>query len=135
MLEDLKLRKANNAFEWNGALGEQQLKWLKRRLLHGQRQGYKTILFSHLPLLPENGLHLWNNQEVLSILNAYSSVIAFISGHHHEGGYVKEGRIHHVTLKGLVESESDCACGIVEVYQGKLVIDGYGDQPDYMLEY
>jgi manganese-dependent ADP-ribose/CDP-alcohol diphosphatase len=133
--QQLKDRNANNAYDWNGAVGEKQLRWLKRTLKKGQRHGFKSVLFSHLPLLPENGLQLWNNQDVLKLLNSYPSVIAFISGHHHEGGYVKAGRIHHVTLKGLVESKSDSACGIVEVYPGKLLLKGFGDQPDYTLDY
>lgn len=135
ILEKLKKEKANNAHAWNGAIGRQQLKWLKKNLRQGEKRGYRTVVFSHLPLLPENGLQLWNNHEVLELLNQYPSVVAFISGHHHEGGYVKKGHIHHLTLKGLVESVSESACGVVDVYSGKLVLKGFGDQQDYVLEY
>lgn len=135
LLDDLRERKASNAFEWNGGIGQKQLKWLKFRLRQGEVRGFKTVLFSHLPLLPENGLHLWNNQEVLALLNGYPSVIAFISGHHHEGGYVRQTGIHHVTLKGVVEAGSESACGVMDVYAHKLVLRGFGDQKDYLLEY
>ncbi|MEX2233647.1 MAG: metallophosphoesterase [Cyclobacteriaceae bacterium] len=133
--QELKNRNANNAYDWNGSMGKMQLRWLKNLLEQGEKRGYKSILFSHLPLLPENGLQLWNNQEVLSLLNKYPSVIAFVSGHHHEGGYVKAGRIHHLTLKGLVESKSESACGVVDVYPRKLVVNGFGDQLSYTLEW
>ena len=128
-------KSANNAHEWNGAMRKKQLRWMEKTIRNGDRRGYKSILFSHLPLLPENGLQLWNNQEVLKILNSYPSVIAFISGHHHEGGYVKEGHIHHLTLKGLVESRAERACGIVEVYPGELLLKGFGDQPGFSLKF
>ncbi len=133
--QDLKNKNANNAYDWNGAIGAKQLKWLKTKLEQGEKYGFKTILFSHLPVLPENGLQLWNNQEVLRVINAYPSVVAFIAGHDHDGGYVKQGHIHHLTLKGLVESNAEGACGIVDVYPDKLVVNGYGDQKDYSLSY
>jgi 3',5'-cyclic AMP phosphodiesterase CpdA len=133
--QQLKNGNANNAFVWNGAVGAKQLKWLKKRLRKGEGQGFKTILFSHLPLLPENGLQLWNNRDVLNLLNRYPSVVAFVAGHHHEGGYVKAGNIHHLTLKGLVESRSASACGVVKVYPGRLLIEGFGDQLSYALDF
>ena len=135
MQTGLKNRNANNAHDYNGGFGPRQLRWLKNRLRRGERAGHRTLLFCHLPLLPENGLHLWNNQEVLALLRSFPSVVAFISGHHHEGGYVKDGNIHHLTLKGLVEARSDTACAVAEVYPDKLVIKGFGDQPDYVLDY
>ena len=135
MQQDLKRSDANNAHDYNGAIGPRQLRWLKSRLREGERKGSQSILFSHLPLLPENGLQLWNNKDVLTLLDSFPSVIAFISGHHHEGGYTKAGHIHHVTLKGLVEAQSETACGIAEVFRDKIVIRGFGDQQDYVLEY
>jgi hypothetical protein len=135
MQAGLKERNASNAHDYNGGFGKHQLKWLKKRLRRGERAGYRTLMFCHLPLLPENGLHLWNNREVLALLRSFPSVVAFISGHHHEGGYVKDSNIHHLTLKGLVEAQSDTACGVAEVYSDRLVIKGFGDQRDYVLEY
>jgi len=135
ILDDLIRKNANNAFEWNGAIGEDQFKWLENALRDGERRGYKNVLFSHLPLLPENGLQLWNNQEVLQLLRSYPSVVAFIAGHHHEGGYVRAGGIHHLTLKGLVEATAESACGIVEVFPDRMIVNGFGDQKSYTLEY
>ena len=131
-----KLRQegANNAYDWNGAIGDRQIKWLRKKLRSGERKGYKTVLFSHLPLLPENGLQLWNNGQLLSLLDRYPSVVAFISGHHHEGGYVKRGHIHHLTLKGLVEA-STVACAVARVFTDRIDIRGFGDQRDHVLSF
>jgi predicted phosphodiesterase len=135
MQKSLKERNANNAYDWNGALGTQQLRWLKGVLRSGERKGYKTIIFSHHPLLPENGLQAWNSKTVVELISMFPSVIAVISGHHHEGGYVKEGDVHHLTLKGLVEATSETACAVAEVYAGKVIIKGFGDQKSYVLDY
>jgi manganese-dependent ADP-ribose/CDP-alcohol diphosphatase len=131
--KDLKEAGANNAHEWNGAMGARQLKWLKRKLRRADRRDYKAVLFSHLPLLPENGLQLWNNREVVSLLNAHPSVVAFISGHHHEGGYVNVDDIHHLTLKGLVEATASTACAVADVFPDRIVVKGFGDQKSYTL--
>lgn len=135
MLDDLKERHANNAYEWNGAIGRKQLKWLKKVLRDGARHGYRAVLFSHLPLLPENGLQLWNNGDVLKLIEAYPSVVAVIAGHHHDGGYMRQGRVHHLTLKGLVEASGESACAIVEVYPDRLEVNGFGDQVSHTLDY
>jgi 3',5'-cyclic AMP phosphodiesterase CpdA len=133
--EQLRAGNVNNAHDYNGGLGADQLRWLKRSLRRGERRGYRTLLFSHLPLLPENGLQMWNNRDVLALLEQFPGVIAFVSGHHHEGGYVKSGAVHHLTLRGLVESRAEAACAIADVFPNKIVIRGFGDQPGYTLEY
>ena len=132
--EKLKEAGANNAYDWNGAIGPGQLRWIAKKLRKADRLNLKTILFSHLPLLPENGLHLWNNREVLTILSAHPSVVAFISGHHHEGGYVKSDGIHHLTLKGLVEATAPTACAVAQVFSDRIIVKGFGDQKSYKLQ-
>ena len=129
----LKDAGANNAYEWNGAMGVRQMKWLTRKLRQSDKREYKVVLFSHLPLLPENGLQLWNNREVVALLNAHPSVVAFISGHHHEGGYVEADDIHHLTLKGLVEATDPTACAVADVFSDRIVVKGFGDQKSYTL--
>lgn len=134
-LEQLKDTKENNAYDWNGGMGLKQLKWLERKLQKSSRLNKKVVLFCHWPLLPENGTQLWDNQKVLAILNKYDNVIAWISGHHHEGGYQKVAGIHHLTLKGMVESERETAFAIIEVYNNKLILNGFGAQDKFILEF
>jgi len=132
--EEMKKQGFNNATTWNGGIGEKQLEWLKERLNKAEQTGQKVILFCHWPLLPENGTQLWNNRQVLDLINSYTCVKAWISGHHHAGHYEMADNIHHLTIKGMVEATSETSCGIMEVYPGRLWLKGFGDQKDYNLE-
>lgn len=133
--EEIRKRGLNNYFTWNGGLGEKQLKWLGKWLNKADATNKKVVLFCHWPLLPENGTQLWNNREVLSLLNNHPSVVAWIAGHHHAGGYEKNGNIHLLTLKGMVEAVSETSFGIMDVFSDKLIFKGYGDQNDQTLEF
>lgn len=133
--DSLKSAGANNAQTWNGGLGSRQLAWLEKVLDQADEENQRVILFSHFPLLPESGLQLWNNRTVLDIIARHRSVVASITGHHHAGGYVLEGGVHHLTIKGMVEAQQETSFGVVDVYQDKLVVDGYGDEPDRTLRF
>ena len=133
--EEIKKKGLNNAYIWNGGIGDKQLEWLDKQLELADEEQQKAVLFCHWPLLPESGAQLWNNTEVLDLLKSHNSVIAWIAGHHHEGGYEKAGKIHHLTLKGMVEAKSETSCGIMEVYPDKIILIGYGDQNDRILEF
>ncbi len=132
--EEVSKSGSNNAFTWNGGIGDQQLKWLGKLLRKADDSHKKVVIFCHWPLLPENGTQLWNNRKVLNLINGHTSVVAWIAGHHHAGGYERVGTIHHLTLKGMVEARTETSFGIVEVFPGKLVLKGYGDQNDHSLE-
>lgn len=132
--EELKKKGLNNAYTWNGGIGNKQLEWLGKLLTKADKLNKKAIIFCHWPLLPENGTQLWNNREVINLINNHRSVVAWIAGHHHAGGYEKSGNIHHLTIKGMVEARSETSCGIMEIYPDKLLLKGYGDQNDQSLE-
>tara|TARA_Y100001972_G_C7658015_1_gene331537 strand:- start:1081 stop:1998 length:918 start_codon:yes stop_codon:yes gene_type:complete len=131
--DSLKEAGANNAYPWNGGLGSKQLSWLDKVLSKSDRKEQHVILFSHFPLLPETGLQLWNNHNVLELISDHPSVVASITGHHHAGEYVLYGGVHHLTLKGIVEAEQETTCGIIDVYGDKLIVNGYGDEEDRTL--
>ena len=133
--EEVKNAGSNNAYNWNGGIGDKQLKWLEKSLKKADSGHKKVVIFCHWPLLPENGTQLWNNKEVLSLLNNHPSVIAWIAGHHHAGGYEKKKNVHHLILKGMVEAKSETSFGIMDVYPDKLVLKGFGDQNDQTLEF
>ena len=133
--EDLKATGAKNAVSYNGAIGKRQLKWLEKRLKKTAKADKKAILFCHWQLLPESSLQLWNSQEVLKIIDNHDCVVAWIAGHNHEGDYFKSGNIHHLTMKGMIETEHTGSYGIMEVYPDKLFLKGYGDQKDFILEF
>ncbi|MGQ7870926.1 metallophosphoesterase [Sunxiuqinia sp. sy24] len=134
-LNGLKESGENNAYNWNGGLGSRQFQWLATRLKKASRSNKKVVLFCHWPLLPENGTQLWDNKKVLELISKYENVVAWISGHHHAGGYHKIGGIHHLTMKGMVESELNNSYGIVEVYDNKLVLMGFGQQSGQLMDF
>lgn len=127
-LAELEKLGASNAKPWNGGLGKKQTNWLAKTLTKAQRQKKRAIVFCHYPLLPENGLHLWNNREILTLLNEYSGVIAYFSGHHHTGNYVVENGLHHLTFYGMVQAKSPSLGAVVHVYEDRLELEGIGNQ-------
>ncbi len=130
----LKEKGRNNAFTWNGGIGDKQLNWLDKQLSKADRMNNKVVIFCHWPLLPEGYTELWNNREVLQLLDCHNCVVAWIAGHRHEGSYEEKGGIHHLTIKSIVEAKSETSCGIIEVYRDKLLLNGYGDQENKTLK-
>jgi len=132
-LEELEAADAPNARDWNGGVGHEQLQWLARTLADAKAAGEKAIVFCHFPVYPAGEHNLWNDSEVVEILEASGSVVAYISGHNHAGDYaVKEG-IHYLTVQGMVETEDTSAYAVVHVGEDRLEIDGRGRQPDQVL--
>ncbi|HSI77729.1 MAG TPA: metallophosphoesterase [Lunatimonas sp.] len=127
-MAELERLGASNAKPWNGGLGKKQTNWLEKTLANAQKEGTRVIVFCHYPLLPENGLHLWNNREVLAMLDKYPSVVAYFSGHHHAGNYVVENGLHHLTFYGMVEAKSPSLGAVVRVFEDRLELEGIGDQ-------
>ena len=134
-LEQLTAAGAPNAQAWNGAVGPQQLDWLARRLADARDAGDKAIVFCHFPVYPPNAHNLWNDTEVIEVLEASGSVVAYISGHNHAGEYAVRNGIHYLTVQGMVETEDTTAYAVVHVGDERLVVDGRGRQPDQVLEH
>lgn len=121
-------REKANHYTWNGAIGKEQLLWLKQQLDSAELESQKVILFSHLPVRPQNDPHnLWNDEEVTALIENSSSVVAFVNGHNHAGGYAFENGIHHITIKGMVENRIS-SYAILEIYEDHMVLKGFGDQ-------
>jgi manganese-dependent ADP-ribose/CDP-alcohol diphosphatase len=111
--------------KWNGAIGAQQLTWLKTVLEKAQANKEAVILFCHFPVYPQNGHNLWNADEVMALLESYPCVKAYINGHNHHGNYCKKGGVHYVTLKGMVETETNSSA-VIKVSDDTIDIVGYG---------
>ena len=94
-----------------------------------EKKGEKVVLYCHFPVYPADPHNLWNAKEVISILETFSCVKAYINGHNHKGKYGQKNGIHYLTLKGMVETESN-AYSIIRVHQNKLQIKGYGRETD-----
>ena len=124
-----------NYFPWNGAIGEEQQSWLKEELKSAEKLNQKVILFAHIPLKPLGDIHcLWNNKEIIQIIESSPSVVAYINGHNHYGDYIKENGIHYMTMHGMIENSTKNCYSILEVFDNHLVLKAYGIQDDLILE-
>ena len=126
--------KANHQ-TWNSAVGEAQQKWLRQELESAGIKGQKVIIFSHMPVRPlNNDENLWNDSEIIEIIENHPHVVAFINGHRHKGNYVFKNGIHYITIYGMVETMMN-SFGILEIYKDQLVLKGFGNQQSFNLNY
>ncbi|MCC5937985.1 MAG: metallophosphoesterase [Lunatimonas sp.] len=135
ILADMNAAGANNAKPWNGGIGSKQFNWFRKVLKSGEKNGWKTVVFCHYPVLPENGLQLLNHNEVLRLISDSPGVVAYFSGHHHGGNYILADGVHHLTFYGMVESPTDALGAVVDVYADRLEIRGIGKQEDRVLSF
>jgi len=127
-------KERSNNHPWNSAIGEEQQNWIKQELDSANLLNQKVILFSHLPIRPHDDLHnLWNDYEIISLIENSPNVVAFISGHNHAGAYTFENGIHYITMFGMVDTMIN-AYGILEFYSDRLVLKGYGNQKTLYLK-
>lgn len=128
-----KIEGKQNHNPWNGAIGKKQQDWLKKELESAELSDQKVIIFSHMPVRPlSTSENLWNDYEIISIIENHSCVKAFINGHRHSGNYIFKNGIHYITLYGMVESMIN-SFSILEIYNDSLVLKGYGNQNKYLL--
>lgn len=131
----LKEQDLPNAQTWNGAVGTAQLEWLKKTLTDATEAGQKALVFCHFPVYPANAHNLWNDQEVVRVVESFECVAAYINGHNHAGNYgVKDG-IHYLTLQGMVETPDTSAYAVIEVHPDHLSVVGEGREPDRTLAF
>lgn len=134
MYNSLKEIGAENAQTWNGGLSTDQLTWLRGVLTKSAKTNEKVVVFSHMPVYPENNHNVWNDDAVIKELEATGNVVAYFNGHNHAGNYAVKNGIHYVNLKGMVETADTNSYSIVEVYKDRLEIDGYGREIDRVLK-
>ena len=133
--QELKEQGAVNAYDWNGAIDQKQLNWLDKTLSDASKEGKRVILFCHLTLLPVNGLVLWNHEEVKDIIFKYDNVFAYIGGHEQNGSYIYEKGKHFLAVKGVLNaSEDETSCAVVNVYDNKIIFEGFGREEDKVWE-
>lgn len=118
--------------KFNGGFSKNQLDWLDSVLSSTDEKHEKVIIVSHLPVHPfstDATCLAWNFDELLAIIGSHSSVVCFIAGHDHDGGYYhdKKTGVHHLTLEGVIETPPNSnAFGTVSVYEDKMVLKGSG---------
>ncbi len=114
---------------WNGAIGAAQLDWLENQLKKADKNKLKVVVLGHFPVLPKAALNLWNDEEVVALLEKYQCVKAYFNGHHHPGNYVEHQGIHYITFQGMVRSKEDTAYAIVTLNKKEITIKGVGREP------
>lgn len=105
---------------YNGMIGDNQIDWLKKQLEQAKLACEKVMIFCHLPCywrcVHPSGL-MWNSEQVLGIIQSAGNVVAWWSGHDHNGGYaMDETGIHHIIPPAPLE------CDLDQVAFGKLEI-------------
>ncbi|KAG8535024.1 hypothetical protein GDO81_029655 [Engystomops pustulosus] len=149
---------------YNGGLGQEQLAWLNDVLTYSDKSGEKVVIagkclimeevsrevsithwcsiffVGHIPVHPKakrSPCLVWNYQEVLRVLQAHHSVVCYLAGHDHSGGYHQDSYgIHHVTMEGVIESPlGSNAFGTIYAYEEGLFLRGGGRVRDRYLPY
>jgi predicted phosphodiesterase len=119
---------------WNGAVGSEQVAWLRKILQKAEKQKEQVAVFCHFPVYPADPHNLWNAGEIISLLEEFSCVKAYINGHNHKGKYGQKNGIHYLTLKGMVETKTN-AYSIIHVAENFLNLKGYGREKDLTLNF
>jgi predicted phosphodiesterase len=131
IFERFKKEKRPGAKFYSGGIGEKQMKWLETELDAAKSAKQRVVVFNHYPVIPlEHGYNLWNAKELVGLLEQYDHVAAYMNGHNHKGNYGTHKGTHYVNFKGMVETESKTAYGIVRCFPDRLEIEGYGLEPD-----
>ncbi|MCF6313014.1 MAG: metallophosphoesterase [Verrucomicrobiales bacterium] len=136
MLTEFKAKKRKNAQDWNSAVGPKQFAWLKKQLTATAAAGEKAIVSCHYPILPDNVHNLWNDQEMLSLMDQHAdTVIAWFNGHNHAGNYAQHQGVHYVTIQGMVDTPDSNAYAVLDVLPNALRIRGSGRVPSRLLTF
>ena len=131
----LKKNGAINAIDWNGGIGPDQLAWITSQLEQAADNSEKVIFFCHFPVAPENIHNLLNYKEINDIIKKYTNIVAWFSGHNHEGNYSTLNKVHFVTFKGMVETKRENSFAILEIYNDKISVKGYGRENSVVLTF
>jgi 3',5'-cyclic AMP phosphodiesterase CpdA len=132
MLDELQQRREPNANTWNGAVGDNERAWLRQTLQQATARGERVVVVCHFPALAASCRPdhlLWDHREIVRVLDSERSVVAYLSGHDHRGGYAAQNGIHYLTLPGMVEAPAGQACKVVDVYDDRLVVRTKAGKP------
>lgn len=134
ILKEFKAKKRKNAQDWNAAIGRKQVTWLEAQIARAAKGGEKVIISCHYPILPDNVHNLWNDQEILTLIDQNSdTVVAWFNGHNHAGNYAQRKGVHYLTVHGMVDTADTNAFAVMDVLPNALRIKGSGREPDRVM--
>ena len=130
---------------YNGCISATQLQWMLDEVSAADAANERVVVFSHLPVyrrcVHPSGL-MWNAETVLAAIQRSRSVVAWVSGHDHAGGYaVDEAGIHHMIPPAPLEcNEGQVAFGVLTVgsegaqlqWEGKTPANPGDPWPDFL---
>lgn len=132
LLDKMQMEGAINAYHWNGGVGDRQMEWLDGELTQAVRHDEKAILFAHHPVFPPGTLNALNDNEIMRMIDGYDNIAAFINGHNHGGNFGVRNGVPYVTIEGMLSGKTN-AYAVADVYDDRLVINGYGRVPSRTL--
>jgi len=116
-----------NDKNFNGGISDKQLEWLEDRLLNAELNNRRVIVCSHFNIFPYGTNHnLYNSRELKELLDKYKVVKGYINGHFHSGKYVEDNDKFYFNLVGMVHTEENNSYSIMEIYEDRIEIIGYG---------
>ena len=125
-----------NAQPWNGGISRNQQLWMRSKLQEALDAEQNVILFCHFPVYPDSmRLRLWNDSIIVSLLEGYPNVVAYINGHEHNGDYGYRNGIHYYTQKAMVDFPDENSFSILEIYAHEIRLIGFGNVADTVLFY
>ncbi len=133
LYNQLKLNNAHNAIDWNGAISTDQFRWLKNNIKTSEEKGEKVIIFCHFPVYPKVVHNLWNYKTLLSFFSRKEHIVAYFSGHNHQGSYATLKHTHYLTLTAMVETPDKTAWCTVDVFNDRLEVTGFGREKSRVL--
>ena len=122
-----------NHFVWNGGIGKQQQAWINEEFKKAMNLNQQVILFAHMPLIPLRATSLWNHKEIVALIETCPNVVAYISGHRHEGGYAYQNGVHYINIFGMLATQIS-SFAVLEISGDKLIVKGFGNQKDLSLK-
>ncbi len=125
-----------NHYTWNGGIGRVQRVWITDQIQNAYREGQHVILFCHFPVFPDSvDLNLWNDDEIVRLIEDHPNVMAFISGHNHPGNYGFKNGIHYVNQAAMFDTYEHNSFSILEIHPDRFEFKGFGLNPDRTLHY
>ncbi len=73
-------------------------------------------------------------EDIVARLENHPSAAAYFCGHNHAGAYAAKNGIHYLTFQGMVETGDTNAGAVVTLTRERIEIDGFGREPDRILE-
>jgi len=140
-LEGLQPGVGRRFLPYNGALGAEQLEWLRTQLEKAREDEVRVVAFTHIPAHPDSAAPsdiLWDYEAALDVLattqckhKSVPVVRAVFAGHHHLGGYCEDRGVFHVTFQAPLETDpskyKECAAD-VSITSAAIQIKGRGAQ-------